>query len=216
MIGDMQSDSLQQILMAASRERSESTVFRIVDGLAAQPHTALVRIWLKRLGTSVRIANMRRECPDQSRCLHLVASSGRSLAEPGVDWTRTEGDFRRFPLGVRKVGQIVSTATGLLVTDTAQRSEWIARPEWASREQIRSFAGEPLVFGQETLGVLAVFSRIELSEIDKPFHDSRANPLPILGFEAERRKAWLHPSPSRASLSLDRRSGFRYAWRWVA
>src|SRR4029077_15687494 len=45
-------------------------------------------------------------------------------------------------------------------------SEWIVRPEWAAREQIRSFAGQPLVFGQETLGVLAVFSRVELREID--------------------------------------------------
>jgi transcriptional regulator with GAF, ATPase, and Fis domain len=163
----MQNDALQQILMAASRERSESTVLRIiVDGLAAQPHTALVRIWLMGPGDICANCRMRPECPDQSRCLHLAASSGRSLAEPGVDWTRTEGDFRRFPLGVRKVGQIAATATPLLVADTAQQSEWIVRPEWASREQIRCFAGQPLVFGQETLGVLAVFSRVELSEID--------------------------------------------------
>jgi transcriptional regulator with GAF, ATPase, and Fis domain len=61
---------------------------------------------------------------------------------------------------------MAATATGLLVADTGPQSEWIVRPEWASREQIRSFAGQPLVFGQETLGVLAVFSRAELSEID--------------------------------------------------
>src|SRR5262249_19415604 len=163
----MQNDALQQILMAASRERSESTVLRIiVDGLAAQPHMALVRIWLMGPGDICANCRMRSECPDQSRCLHLAASSGRSLAEPGADWTRTEGDFRRFPLGVRKVGRIATTATGLLVGDTEPRSGWIVRPEWASREQIRSFAGQPLVFGQEMLGVLAVFSRVELSEID--------------------------------------------------
>ena len=39
----------------------------------------------------------------------MEASSGRSLAEPGADWTRIDGEFRRFPVGVRKVGQIAAT-----------------------------------------------------------------------------------------------------------
>lgn len=163
----MQNDALQQILMTASRERSECQVLRIiVEGLAEQPHIALARIWLIGPGDICANCRMRPECPDQARCLHLAASSGRSLAEPGADWTRTDGDFRRFPLGVLKVGQIAATATALLVANPAQASEWIARPEWAAGEQIRSFAGQPLVFGRETLGVLAVFSRVELSEID--------------------------------------------------
>src|SRR5258705_3843948 len=163
----MQNDSLQQILMTASRQRSERRVLRIiVDGLAEQPHVALARIWLIGPGDIYANCRMRPECPDRSRCLHLAASSGRSLAEPGADWTRIDGDFRRFPVGVRKVGQIAATGRPLFVSNTAEQSEWIVRPEWATREQIRSFAGQPLVFGSETLGVIAVFSRIELSEID--------------------------------------------------
>src|SRR5882724_3054240 len=110
--------------------------------------------------------NLKAVMAKQSRCLHLAASSGRSLAEPGTDWTRIDGDFRRFPVGVRKVGRIAATGIPLFVTNTAEQSEWIARPAWATREHIRSFAGQPLVFGGETLGVLAVFSRVELSEID--------------------------------------------------
>ena len=163
----MQNDALQQILMTASRERSERTVLRIiVEGLAEQPHVALARIWLLRPGDICATCRMRPECPDQSRCLHLAASSGRSLAEPGADWTRIDGDFRRFPVGVRKVGQIAATGIPVFVADTAEQSEWIARPEWATRERIRSFAGQPLVFGSETLGAIAVFSRVELGEID--------------------------------------------------
>ena len=163
----MQNDALQQILMTASRERSERTVLRIiVDGLGEQPQVALARIWLLRPGDICATCRMRAECPDQARCLHLVASSGRSLAAPGADWTRLDGDFRRFPVGVRKVGQIAATGVPLFVANTAEQSEWIARPEWAAGEHIRSFAGQPLVFGGETLGVIAVFSRVELSEID--------------------------------------------------
>jgi hypothetical protein len=163
----MQNDALQQILMTASRERSERSVLRIiVDGLAAQPHVALARIWLTGPGDICATCRMRPECPDQSRCLHLEASSGRSLAEPSAYWTRIDGDFRRFPVGVRKVGQIAATGIPLFVANTAEQSEWIARPEWATREHIRSFAGQPLVFGSETLVVIAVFSRVELTEID--------------------------------------------------
>ena len=159
--------ALQQILMTASRERSERTVLRIiVDGLGEQPQVALARIWLLRPGDICATCRMRAECPDQARCLHLASSSGRSLAAPGADWTRLDGDFRRFPVGVRKVGQIAATGVPLFVAHTAEQSEWIARPEWAVREHICSFAGQPLVFGGETLGVIAVFSRVVLSEID--------------------------------------------------
>ena len=41
---------------------------------------------------------------------------------------------------------------------------WTTRKEFAERENIRSFAGQPLVFRGEILGVLAVFSRAYLEE----------------------------------------------------
>ena len=51
-------------------------------------------------------------------------------------------------------------------TDQARRSDdhWIQKPDWARRERIRSFAGYPLTFRGEQLGVVAVFSRTELDE----------------------------------------------------
>jgi transcriptional regulator with GAF, ATPase, and Fis domain len=65
----------------------------------------------------------------------------------------------------RKVGQIAITGEGLLIADIEQDSAWIARPEWAHAEGIRSFAGHPLVFRGEVLGVLAVFCRDGLDAI---------------------------------------------------
>jgi transcriptional regulator with GAF, ATPase, and Fis domain len=59
----------------------------------------------------------------------------------------------------RKVGLIATTGVGLRVEDIEQDSGWIARPEWARAEGIRSFAGHPLTFRGEVLGVLAVFCR---------------------------------------------------------
>src|SRR5262249_25818812 len=104
---------------------------------------------------------------DQTRCLHLVASAGRSLVTPSETWTRIHGAFRRMPLGARKIGQIAARETPIWIPDVRKDSAWIARPERARAEDIRSFAGHPLIFRRELLGVLAVFSR---EEIDADTH----------------------------------------------
>jgi len=65
---------------------------------------------------------------------------------------------------VRKVGKIGAGEPPVLLRKIGQEPEWIARPDWARQQRIRSFAGHPLVFRQQVLGVLAVFSRNELSD----------------------------------------------------
>ena len=150
---------LQPVALAVARERSPDVVLaRIVQGLAAQAGVALARVWLLAPGDICAGCRMRPECPDQTRCLHLVASAGSPRAA-GESWSRLDGDFRRFPLGVRKVGHIGATGEAILVENTAAEAGWIARADWARREGIRSFAGQPLVFRDEILGVLGVFSR---------------------------------------------------------
>jgi transcriptional regulator with GAF, ATPase, and Fis domain len=106
---------------------------------------------------------MRHECPDQTRCLHLVASAGNPLAREN-NWSRLDGDFRRFPLNVRKIGRIGAAGEPVLLQEISGESEWIVRPDWARREGIRSFAGHPLIFRNDILGVLGLFSRAEIDE----------------------------------------------------
>ena len=132
---------------------------RIVRGLAETAGLALARIWLLAPGDICPTCPMRAECPDQTQCLHLVASAGRSQTEPPEAWARTNGTFRRIPLGVLKVGWIAASAEPIWLPDVHENNAWIARPEWARAEGIRSFAGHPLVFRGELLGVLAVFCR---------------------------------------------------------
>jgi transcriptional regulator with GAF, ATPase, and Fis domain len=155
----MNLEALQNVALAVAAERAlDRTLAQIVEGLAAQPGVALARVWLIAPGDICPTCPLRAECPNQSRCLHLVASAGRSLS-PRNDWSRLDGQFRRFPLGVRKVGHIGATGEGLLIEDVAQDMEWIVHPEWMRKERIRSFGGQPLVFRDEPLGVLGVFSR---------------------------------------------------------
>ncbi len=165
----MELDSLQALALEIAQERSvEEVLKKIVTGLAAQPGVALGRIWLKNPGDICKKCPMRLKCPDQTECLHLMASSGNP-SKPGVeDWARLDGDFRRFPLGVLKIGTIGATGVPIFLPDTRQNLEWIARPNWTQREGIRTFAGQPLIYRNEILGVLAIFSRaaLEKNEFD--------------------------------------------------
>jgi transcriptional regulator with GAF, ATPase, and Fis domain len=154
----MRPEAVQAVVLAVAEERRlERVLDRIVEAVAAQSGVALARVWLIEPGDICGGCRMRAECPDRARCLHLVASAGRSRA--GEPWTRLDGEFARFPLGVRKVGRVGATGSGILLHDMSERSSWIARPAWAADEQVRSFAAQPLSFRGQTLGVLAVFSR---------------------------------------------------------
>ncbi len=161
----MQIEALQEVLLAAASERTQDGTLKVlVGGLAAEPEVALARIWLIGPGDVCADCRLRPECPDRERCLHLVASDGRSR-ETGDPWTRLDGGYRRFPLGVRKIGRIGGVVGGpILVPDVSKDESWIAHPPWARAEGIVSFAGQPLVVDGETIGVLGVFSREQIGE----------------------------------------------------
>jgi transcriptional regulator with GAF, ATPase, and Fis domain len=152
----------KRLLLDMGEQRSLAALLTlVVERLAASEGVALVRIWLMRPGDICASCPLRVECPDQEVCLHLVASAGRSVAEPGRSWSSTGGRFRRFPLGVRKVGLIARSGEALQVPDIEQ-SNWIVDRDWVCREGIAGFCGQPLVYQQKVLGVLAVFTRARL------------------------------------------------------
>jgi transcriptional regulator with GAF, ATPase, and Fis domain len=156
----MELESLQTLALEIAQERSvEDVLKKIVRGLAEQPGAALARIWLKSPGDICQKCPMRLKCPDQTECLHLMASCGNPSKSGVEDWSNLKGDFRRFPLGALKIGKIGATGIPIFLPDTTQDNEWIARPNWAQREGIRAFAGQPLIYRNEILGVLAIFSR---------------------------------------------------------
>ena len=152
------------VSMAQNRTLPE-VLGSIVRGIAGCTNVALARIWLINAGDLCATCRFRTECPDQSRCLHLVASAGNSV-DPAADLTRTTGAFRRFPLGVRKIGSVAANGQPLVLPDARGDEPWIADPAWFRAEKIRTFAAQPLVFHEEVLGVLAIFDRGLLVESD--------------------------------------------------
>ena len=144
---------LEQIFLDMAHERALPALLSVlVERLRGLPEVALARIWLIRPGDICSVCAARAECPDQTRCLHLVASAARAVEkDSGTDWFSMDGSYRRFPLGVRHVGKIGSSGKSQLLHDTAKDSEWFARGDWLRKEGIKSFAGHPLIFRNETL-----------------------------------------------------------------
>jgi PAS domain S-box-containing protein len=139
-----------------SEQRVDSVLRSIVQGLASQPGVALARIWLL---PSADLPSACHTVSDRPDDLCLVASAGTPINSPGEDWCFLQGHFARMPFNVGKVGQVAANRHPILLEDVAAQNDWVVRPEWAKREEIRSFAGHPLIFRDKLLGVIAVFSR---------------------------------------------------------
>lgn len=153
-------DPKRLLLDLAKEHRLPELLGLLVGRLADSPRVALARVWLIRPGDICNTCPMMGECPNHDRCLHLVASAGCSKTAPAEEWSRLDGAFRRYPLGVRKVGRIGASGESIETPDlTAEMPDWIARPEWLRAEGIAGFGGQPLAHRGEVLGVLAVFAR---------------------------------------------------------
>lgn len=156
----MKLEDYQSLLIDMPQERTLAGLLNlIVHRLAARPQAALVRMWLMNPADICSVCPLQKECPSEEDCLHLVASAGNPINSPGEDWSRLDGEFSRFPVGVRKVGKIAATGQPIEVLDIEADDSWIARPDWAHREKIKGLLGQPLVCRGEKLGVLALFTR---------------------------------------------------------
>lgn len=153
-------------MVFTAQNRTLTEVLRaVVEGLSQCSNVVLARIWLIKPGDICATCRFRPECPDQTRCLHMVASAGHS-DDPKNDHTRLDGGFRRFPMGVRKIGRVGQTGEPLLLPGVRGDEDWIADPKWMKRENVRTVAAQPLVFRGEVLGVIALFDKGVLSDED--------------------------------------------------
>jgi PAS domain S-box-containing protein len=152
--------------IVAGEQNTRDVLEAVVRGLSEQPGVALARIWLLRPGDICEQCFMRPECSDQTLCLQLVASAGKPMNSPGEDWAVVQGQWSRIPTANKLEGRIATEGNSVLIGALAEEGAGIIRPGWARSENLRSFAGHPLVFRGKILGVLALFSREPLDEQD--------------------------------------------------
>jgi transcriptional regulator with GAF, ATPase, and Fis domain len=149
----MQLEALQSLALSVAAARSPDEVLKqVVQGLGMTEGVALARVWL-----------LRRE-PNEAPFLELRASIGASVVDASLRWNRTDGAHQKIPLSYGKVGHIASRNEPLLLQRGAH--DWLMQPDWADAEGIESFAGQPLTFRGEVLGVVAFFSRQRLEKHD--------------------------------------------------
>ena len=157
----MRFESLQKVAVALGQERSLAILLkRIVDELARRRGVALARVWMAGPAEQCEVCRAKPHAPNAASTLHLAASTGHPL-QGGEDWSRLNGDFHR---GGAKIRQIRDTGKPLLIDEVGEEKP--ALRDWVRREKIRSFAGYPLVFGGEQVGVVAVLARVRLTESD--------------------------------------------------
>lgn len=106
----------------------------VTEGLIEQFDCTFARIWLVE--------------PDR-KYLKLVASSGL--------YTRLDGSFAQVPMGAFKVGKIAQHMIPFL-SDSLPDEAWVKDRDWAIKNNIKGFAGLPLIAEQQPIGVLAIFS----------------------------------------------------------
>ncbi|HMS41112.1 MAG TPA: hypothetical protein PKE69_12855, partial [Pyrinomonadaceae bacterium] len=121
----------------------QETLQAIVSQTLKQEEFALARIWLIDKGDICDSCVMRPECPNQELCLHLTASVGKSRAGEKV-WTDADGNFKRFPIGVRKIGYVAESGKSVYLDNLqTTKNAWIVREDWIKAEKIEGFAAHP-------------------------------------------------------------------------
>ena len=91
---------------------------------------------------------------DDGRMLELQASAGM--------YTHLDGPHSEIPMGQFKIGMIARERKPHLTNDVLNDPR-ISNRAWAEKEGMASFAGYPLSVGDRTIGVLAMFSRKQLT-----------------------------------------------------
>ena len=91
---------------------------------------------------------------DDGKMLELQASAGM--------YTHLDGPHSHIPMGQFKIGVIAQERKPHLTNDVLNDPR-ISNREWAEKEGMASFAGYPLSVGDRTIGVLAMFSRKQLT-----------------------------------------------------
>ncbi len=127
------------------------------------------RIWLLRQGDlcntgCIHAAATDKEhlCRRRERCLHLAASSGR--------YTHIDGDHRRVPYGMYKIGLIANGAESKFICNEVTAEPRVHNHEWAKSLGLVSFAGYKLRDQRNnTTGVFAMFAQHAVSEEDDAF-----------------------------------------------
>ena len=159
-------ESLKDLLIDITSERSINVLLnKTINNMAKRPHVALVQIWLKKQGDNCNNCAVAKYCSKNTECLHLAASGGNSIANPKTNWSPLKNFKERIPINYSTIGKVAGKKRALTNQEIKQEIDWQKRDIWAKGEKIIGFGAQPLLFKDEVLGVIAIYSRIEAYRI---------------------------------------------------
>ena len=162
----------------ANKDDLRGILNKCADALVRHLDAAFARIWTLKHGGGE---------------LELQASSGI--------YTRLNGRYSRIPIGQMKIGLIAKERQAHLTNDV-QNDARISDHNWAKTENIRSFAGYPLVLEDRVVGVIGMFSRHDLTENTLESLASIADGI-AQGIERKRAEDALRSSEQSLRVTLD-------------
>ncbi len=149
---------------------------RITYGLVDVFDADFARIWITKPGdrcdsgcVHAKTTKGPHVCKHRECCLHLLASSGR--------YTHMDGQVHgRIPFGCYKIGRVAAGLEPKFLTNDVTHDTRIHDKDWAGKLGLISFAGFGLLSMEGTpIGVLALFSKHELSQDDAVMLEDMAN-----------------------------------------
>ena len=160
-------DFAASLLLEIAQEQSlDQLLKKLICRILKRPGVARVRIWLIDKGDLCATCARRPDCPDQTHCLHAVAGGSNLLggAQEEEEYSSMTDRYARLPLGVGVAGKIGATGRQMVLRNLDKDPGELAYIDWLQREQIRGFNGVPIVYKGEVLGVIAVFTRLNVPE----------------------------------------------------
>ncbi|MBU2513587.1 sigma 54-interacting transcriptional regulator [bacterium] len=155
-------NSIKNLLLDMAQERSiDRLLDMIVTRMTKRPHIVLTGIWLFEERQNCALCSFKDRCSDQERCLQLAAMDIKQNKAKTRTLDYLKNRLEHYPVDVGKIGSIASSGeAGIRLLDVHHDPDWDLIRSWSKQEQSLYFAGQPLVYKDQVLGVLGLFSRI--------------------------------------------------------
>jgi transcriptional regulator with GAF, ATPase, and Fis domain len=159
------SDFATSLLLDIAQERSPGGLMEKSLGAAMTQHEfARVEIWLIEKGDICSRCRQKSRCPDQTRCLHLVAAGENSVPVGARVPSLLYNTRERIPLGVGFIGRIAMTGQLAELRNLKEARDELSVVGSLPMDRIPQCAGTAISCRGEILGVLAIFSRVKTTK----------------------------------------------------
>jgi len=168
-----------QLLLEITKEQSlDKLLRRLVDRIFESTYIARAYVWLIEKGDICATCARRSECPDQTRCLHMVAGGRRPVSSDGdaeVEYLTGTDHLARIPLGIGVTGKIVLIGQQIILNNLDLDPGDLTSLKWFKAEKIRGFHGAPIIYEDEVVGIISVFTRSNVPDEAKVWGDIYAS-----------------------------------------